>query len=88
MTGWEIDPDTAAPGRVHVYVDGTATAVVAGNPRGDIAAAYPLYGAGHGYDVTIPALPGYHGVCAYGINSAGPGGNTTLGCKYVRVTIP
>jgi hypothetical protein len=88
VTGWEIDPDTAAPGRVHVYVDGVATVATAGNPRGDIAAAYPLYGAGHGYDVTIPALAGYHGVCAYGINSAGPGGNTTLGCRTVRVTIP
>ncbi len=85
VTGWEIDPDTASPGRVHVYVDGKATAVTAGSPRGDIAAAYPLYGAGHGYDVTVPAAPGAHGVCAYGVNSAGPGGNTTLGCRVVTV---
>jgi hypothetical protein len=85
VTGWEIDPDTAAPGRVHVYVDRQATSVTAGNPRGDIAAAYPLYGADHGYDVTIPATPGTHGVCAYGVNSAGGGGNTTLGCRLVTV---
>jgi hypothetical protein len=88
VTGWEIDPDTAAPGRVHIYVNGVATVAVAGNPRADVAAAYPLFGTGHGYDVTIPALPGFHGVCAYGINTAGPGGNTTLGCRTVRVTIP
>jgi hypothetical protein len=86
VTGWEIDPDSAGPGRVHVYVDGRAAgAGAAGNPRGDIAAAYPLYGAGHGYDVTVPATPGGHGVCVYGVNSAGPGGNTTLGCRVVGV---
>jgi hypothetical protein len=86
VTGWEIDPDTAGPGRVHVYVDGRATGIgPAGNPRGDIAAAYPRYGAGHGYDVTVPSTPGGHGVCVYGVNSAGPGGNATLGCRIVSV---
>ncbi len=44
VSGWVIDPDTTAPASVHVYVDGTATAVTADGARPDVASAFP--GAG------------------------------------------
>lgn len=85
VTGWIVDPDTASPTTVHVYIDGAARVVPAAAARPDVAAAYPLYGAGHGFDATIPTAPGTHGVCVYGINAAGPGANTTLGCRVVTI---
>jgi hypothetical protein len=83
--GWSIDPDTAAPISVHVYVDSASVAVNANVARSDIAAAFPSYGAAHGFGTTVGAAPGPHQVCAIGIN-AGIGGNTSLGC--VQVTVP
>ncbi|MCU1542570.1 MAG: hypothetical protein JWM50_435 [Microbacteriaceae bacterium] len=85
VDGWSIDPDTAAPIAVHVYVDSAGVALTADAARPDVARAYPVYGANHGYSTTIKAAPGNHTVCAYGIN-AGAGGNSSLGC--VQVTIP
>lgn len=85
VQGWVIDRDLATPGRVHAYVDKTATLVPAANPRNDVVKLYPLYGPNHGYDKLIPASPGVHGVCLYGIDVSGPGGNTTLGCRIVTV---
>ena len=85
MSGWVIDPDTAAAGTVHVYVDGVATAISAGGTRPDIGAAFPLYGPGHGFEASVPAPAGVHRVCAYGINVAGAGTNTTLRCHTVGV---
>ncbi len=85
VTGWVIDRDTAQPGSVHVYVDGRPTAITAADARADIGAAFPLYGPGHGFDAGITTSPGIHQVCAYGINTHGPGGNVTLGCRTVTV---
>ena len=87
VSGWAIDPDTAAPISVHVYVDSSGVALMADQPRPDVAAVYPAYGAGHGYVQKIPAGAGKHSVCAYAIN-AGPGGNTLVGCKSVVVPAP
>ena len=87
VAGWTIDPDTAAPGKVHVYVDGVATAVTADGARGDIGGAFPLYGTGHGFDASVAAAPGLHNVCVYAINVSGPGANTTLGCRAVSVPV-
>ena len=86
IAGWAIDPDTAASIRVHVYVDGVAIVnAVSDKVRVDVAAAYPGYGANHGYAETIATAPGSHSVCAYAIN-AGPGpGNTALGCHTITV---
>jgi hypothetical protein len=84
--GWSLDPDTAASIRVDVYVDGVGKASgTAGLSRPDIAAAFPGYGASHGYSDTISIPAGYHTVCSYGINAAGSGGNALLGCTGVTV---
>lgn len=88
VAGWAIDPNTAASIPVHVYVDGTGVALTASVGRGDIAAAFPAYGAAHGFSTTIAASPGTHNVCVYGINTAGPGGNPLLGCRSVTVAGP
>lgn len=82
VRGWAIDPDTTEPITVHVYVDGVfSSAIPADQSRGDVGAAFPYYGAQHGYEVTIGALPpGPHTFCAYGINTGIGASNTTLGC--------
>jgi hypothetical protein len=82
VSGWALDPDTAASIPVAVYVEGRGIGwFTAGGTRGDIAAAYPGYGAGHGYSVTTPVLATDHHVCVYAINQGTGTTNTVLGCK-------
>lgn len=85
ITGWVLDPDTVASSDVHVYIGGTGRAVRADRDRPDIAAAFPGYGGAHGFDVTIPVLPGVQDLCVYGINAAGGGGTSVLSCRPVSV---
>lgn len=85
VAGWSLDPDTVDPTQVHVYVDGDGTVLIADGPRPDIAAAFPGYGAAHGFSATVPAAPGTHQVCLYAINMAGGGHNQVLACRTVTV---
>ncbi len=81
--GWALDPDTAAPIDVHAYVGRTGVATTAGLSRGDIAAAFPGYGANHGYTTWVPtAASGVQDVCAYGIN-VWLGGLGVMPCRAV-----
>ncbi|MEV4687627.1 hypothetical protein [Microbacterium sp. LWH3-1.2] len=85
LRGWSIDPDTAAPIPVHVYVDGIGAALTtAGVTRKDVGAAYPAYGSNHGIDTTFVVEPGNHQICSYAINT-GPGANTLLACQSVTI---
>jgi len=84
VTGWAIDPDTAESISVHLYVDSAGAAVSANQPRPDLTASYPAYGADHGYSATLAASSGSHRVCAYAINT-GSGGNPIIGCTTVVV---
>ena len=87
ISGWSLDPDTAASTTVHVYVDGAlATQVTASGTRDDLAAAYPGYGAAHGWSTNVPVAPGQHQVCTYGLNLAGPGSNALIACRQVAVS--
>lgn len=81
--GWSIDPDSVAPITVHVYVDSVGAAFAAGLVRGDVGAAYPVFGPAHGFDVTIAAAPGPHQVCVYAINTGPGASNPTIGCTTV-----
>lgn len=85
VQGWALDPDTTSPIVVHTYVDsaGTNIGYASGN-RPDVAAVFPTYGAAHGFDAVVPAGPGWHWVCSYGIN-VGSGVNSLLGCQAVFV---
>ncbi|MET0764896.1 MAG: SpoIID/LytB domain-containing protein [Blastococcus sp.] len=84
LTGWSIDPDTAKPTEVHVYV-GSAWGgrAVASVDRPDVAAVYPAKGAAHGYDLTVRAGPGTHRVCVYAINLGAGSSNSRIGCSDV-----
>ena len=80
LHGWVIDPDTVSSVRTDVYLDGKGFASFPANStRGDVGAAYPVYGSAHGIDQTWSISPGVHTLCVYGIN-VGVGSNTLLNC--------
>jgi hypothetical protein len=87
--GWAMDADVSWAIDVHVYVDGVfRTAVTANASRPDLAAAFPAYGGGHGYDITVGGVAaGSHEVCVYGINNVFTAGqNRLLGCRSATVS--
>jgi spore germination protein YaaH len=87
VTGWALDPDTATPSTVHVYVDGKwAGATTANVSRADIANAYPGWGAGHGFSTSVDVSGGTHQVCVYAINQGRGTTNPSLGCTSVKVS--
>ncbi|WP_445996212.1 hypothetical protein ACUWEX_10610 [Okibacterium fritillariae] len=85
VTGWTLDPDTAASNDVHIYVDGKGQSLTASANRPDIARVYPGYGSAHGFSKSFDLKPGAHSVCVFGINKVGPGGNTLMNCSDVTV---
>jgi hypothetical protein len=87
VVGWALDPDTAAPIDVHVYVDGTfATAATADTTRPGLGAFFPGYGDDHGYDLVVPAPPGTRTVAVFAINTGSGTTNPYLGARTVTVT--
>lgn len=84
--GWAIDPDTADPIVVHVYVDDTRFVMGADMLREDVGRVYPAYGSGHGYSVHLPAARGTRRVCVYALNNLPTAVNTALGCRTVSVS--
>lgn len=87
VSGWALDPNTANPVSVHVYVDGRwAGRVTADATRWDLAAVFPRYGAAHGFATTLSIAAGSHSVCVYALNVGSGETNPLLGCR--RVTIP
>jgi len=85
FAGWAIDPDTADPIKVHVYVDGAFRGeFAAGQSRPDVGGAFPAYGANHGFSGTVPASSGSHQICVYALN-LGWGGNQLLSCRTANV---
>jgi hypothetical protein len=86
VAGWAIDPDTAAPIDVHVYVGRAGSAHRAALRRDDVGAVLPAYGPDHGFAVTVPAPRGTQQVCVYAINNLATGAHTLLGCRIVTVS--
>jgi hypothetical protein len=84
VEGWAIDPDTANPTEVAVYVDGVLRANHQSASYSGGSAAYPEYGPDHSYNVGIlgPFSVGNHSVCVTALN-IGNGANTSLGCRTV-----
>jgi hypothetical protein len=81
LRGWALDPDTANPVDVHVYVGGGLAGIVrASGDRPDVGAAYPGWGPAHGWTATVAAPPGAT-VCVYGINVGAGTSNPRLGCR-------
>jgi hypothetical protein len=81
VQGWAIDPDTTAPVRMHLYVDGRLVGdIEASTLRSDVGAVFAGYGNNHGFDGTVAVSPAGSTVCVFALN-AGPGtANTLLGC--------
>jgi hypothetical protein len=84
ITGWALDPDTADPVAVHVYVDGVwGGATTASRSRPDVGAAYPGYGEAHGISAQVAVPAGAANVCVYLINAGAGTANPLLGCRRV-----
>lgn len=84
LTGWTVDPDTADPTEVHVYVDdGWGGSYRADVPRPDVAAAFPGKGERHGFDITVRAAAGMRTVCVYAINLGAGSVNPKIACRDV-----
>lgn len=84
VAGWALDPDTASPISVHVYVDGRyAGALLASGDRSDIGAVFPAYSPSHGYIAVIAPNAGPHQVCTYAINVGPATTNPRLGCRNI-----
>jgi hypothetical protein len=86
--GWAADPDSpVTPLTVSITVDGRQVASVAANKaRPDVAAAYPQYGADHGYDLVVPTSPGEHGVCVTA-GDIGGGHTDTTACQRMDTVV-
>ncbi|EPD86739.1 hypothetical protein E5344_01310 [Microbacterium laevaniformans] len=84
VAGWALDADTTSSIPVHVYVNGVGSITTASVAREDLAAAFPLFGARHGFSLTIPLSAGTSQVCVYAINTSGS--NPSLGCRTVQAT--
>lgn len=87
IRGWTLDPDTTAPIKAHVYVDGRYAGQGTANTwRPDVGRVYPGYGDSHGYSILLgPQAPGTHTICVYGINVGAGTFNPQLGCRMVTV---
>ena len=80
ISGWGLDPDTGGPATILVTKDGAlGAAIPAGSPRPDIGAAYPPYGANHGFDAVVPVGGG--NVCVYVVNVGFGAPVRALGCR-------
>lgn len=83
VSGWSIDPTTLLPARAIVTVDGRTVATeTADGIRPDVGAAFPFFGAVHGYRADVSVAPGHHTVCVVALaqlseQSAG------LGCRSI-----
>lgn len=83
VKGWAIDPDTSSSMSVRPLVNGNpvGTNVPADRSRPDVAAAFPDYGADHGFDFAVPyTTAGTIDLCMRGVNKSGtPGVAQQLG---------
>jgi SpoIID/LytB domain protein len=89
LVGWAVDPDTADPVDVHVYVNGRyVRALTASVGRPDVGRAYPASGSRHGFDTTVALTPGTNKVCVFGLDIPTRTGNPQLGCATVTSGAP
>jgi len=89
VSGWVIDPDAAnGTGSVVLSLPDRSMTVSGTASRPDVGAAYPGFGANHGYTATMFGVPaGQRSVCVNYPNP-GPGRDTDLGCSTVTVAPP
>jgi GH25 family lysozyme M1 (1,4-beta-N-acetylmuramidase) len=86
VTGWVLDPDTAAPVTVTMTVDGRPyVSATASRASSAAATAYRAWGSGHGYVLAAYVPAGRHVVCVTAA-SIGPGVGSSVGCRTVSVS--
>lgn len=87
VSGWTADPETTAPIKAQIYVDGVGKASVLANAqRADLGTLLGSNNTAHGYSATLTGISaGKHNVCVFGINT-GAGANTLLECQNVTVS--
>jgi hypothetical protein len=86
VSGWALDPDSAAPITVKVTSDGVVKQLLTANlaSTGSVA-SWPRYGSSHGYSATV-SIDGYqHLVCVVAVN-VGAGKDVSQGCKLLTTT--
>ena len=89
LKGWAVDPDTFAPVKYKIHVDGVgAAAGSASAARSDVAQSYPKWGSAHGLTATLTDVePGRHTVTVWWQDL--PSGNyVSAGSKTVTVAAP
>ena len=86
LYGWAADPDAPTSlVRVEFWDNGSwRAAVVANQPRPDVAAALPAYGPTHGFLYELALPDGNHQLCAKVTNLLA-GSDAQLGCKSITV---
>ncbi|HEV3225586.1 MAG TPA: S8 family serine peptidase, partial [Acidimicrobiales bacterium] len=81
LTGWVIDPSTIGQAQVQLVVDGIPAApAFAAVVRPDVLAAYPWFGAAHGYRIDTVVSSGPHTICVLGL-TATASRSVGLGCR-------
>jgi hypothetical protein len=81
MTGWTIANAARAAAGLRVFVDLKVVYDQATDqPRPDVQHAFPGAPADTGFDVTIPAAPGTHSVCVWGVDRS----NGSIGPLFIR----
>ena len=85
LSGWALDPTTAAPVTVNVYSClrpwGSFGADV---PRADVGAGYPGLGDGHGFDQFLRLCPGEQLISVAAVDTSGQG-STWIGHHMVTI---
>lgn len=85
VKGWAIDPNLDGAVQVAVSVNGHRIEPrPAGEPRPDVEAAFPGFGADHGFDQVYELGPGPKHVCMIAHN-VGQGVERNLGCQWVEL---
>lgn len=77
-SGWSIDLTTSASAWIWVNLNGSGGAYPANISLSWFNGYYPSSGPNHGFDVTIPKLPGTYEVCVHGAEAL-------LRCQSVTV---
>ena len=89
VRGWGFDPDSGLDGsRVEIRRNGVAVdTVTATGFRPDVASRHPVMGGNHGFELTVPGVPGRHEICAVVLDESGPsrGADREVGCRVVIV---
>lgn len=86
VAGWALDPSTTSPISVDIYANNNGQQrLLASANRPDIAAAYPGYGAAHGFNATIPLPDGSFTICTIAVNTRS-GSSRQIGCSPIAVS--